>query len=54
MQLFSWDTVRTEVMNAKIWRKVISGERAMVAQVFIAKAARPHSSHRCRAGRIAP
>ena len=39
MQLFSWDTVRTEVMNAKIWRKVISGERAMVAQVFIAKGA---------------
>ena len=39
MQLFSWETVRTEVMNAKIWRKVISGERAMVAQVFIAKGA---------------
>ena len=39
MQLFSWATVRTEVMNAKIWRKVISGERAMVAQVFIAKGA---------------
>src|ERR1700682_4451266 len=39
MQLFSWDAVRTEVMNAKIWRKVIAGERAMVAQVFIAKGA---------------
>jgi quercetin dioxygenase-like cupin family protein len=39
MQLFSWDTVRTEIMNAKIWRKVITGERAMVAQVFIAKGA---------------
>jgi len=39
MQLFSWEIVRTEVMNAKIWRKVISGERAMVAQVFIAKGA---------------
>ena len=39
MQLFSWDTVRTEIMNAKIWRKVIAGERAMVAQVFIAKGA---------------
>jgi len=37
MQLFSWDGVRTEVMNSKIWRKVISGERAMVAQVFITK-----------------
>ncbi len=37
MNHFSWDTVRKEVMNAKIWRKVISGEKAMVAQVFIAK-----------------
>ena len=37
MQLFSWEGVRTEVMNPKIWRKVISGEKAMVAQVFIAK-----------------
>jgi quercetin dioxygenase-like cupin family protein len=37
MRLFSWDGVRTEVMNPKIRRKVISGERAMVAQVFIAK-----------------
>ena len=37
MQLFSWDGVRTEVMNPKIRRKVIAGERAMVAQVFIAK-----------------
>ena len=37
MRLFSWDKVQTEVMNPKISRKVISGERAMVAQVFIAK-----------------
>ncbi len=37
MELFSWDTVKKEVMNDKIWRKVISGERAMVAQVFIAR-----------------
>ena len=37
VQHFSWDKVRTEVMNQKISRKVISGERAMVAQVFIAK-----------------
>ena len=37
MQLFSWDQVSTEVMNATIRRKVITGERAMVAQVFIAK-----------------
>jgi len=37
VQHFSWDNVQTEVMNPKISRKVISGERAMVAQVFIAK-----------------
>jgi unsaturated pyranuronate lyase len=37
MQLFSWEEVNTEVMNANIRRKVITGERAMVAQVFIAK-----------------
>ena len=37
MQFFSWDEVRTEVMSDKISRKVITGEKAMVAQVFIAK-----------------
>ncbi len=37
MEHFTWDTVRKEVMNPKIWRKVISGEKAMVAQVFIAQ-----------------
>lgn len=37
MELFSWDTVKKEVMNPKISRKVITGEKAMVAQVFIAK-----------------
>ena len=37
MQVFAWDTVKKEVMNEKIWRKVISGEKAMVAQIFIAK-----------------
>jgi quercetin dioxygenase-like cupin family protein len=37
MQLFSWNEVNKEIMSAKIWRKVIAGEKAMVAQVFIAK-----------------
>jgi len=37
MKSFSWDTVKKEVLSEKIWRKVISGEKAMVAQVFIAK-----------------
>lgn len=37
VQHFSWDKVRTEIINPKLSRKVISGERAMVAQVFLAK-----------------
>jgi unsaturated pyranuronate lyase len=37
MQHFTWETVKKEVMNPKIWRKVITGEKAMVAQVFLAK-----------------
>ena len=37
MRLFSWDEVHTEVMNPSIKRRVITGEKAMVAQVFIAK-----------------
>ena len=37
VQHFSWDKVRTEIVNPTLSRKVISGERAMVAQVFLAK-----------------
>ena len=37
MRLFSWDEVKTEVMNPNVKRKVITGEKAMVAQVFITK-----------------
>jgi unsaturated pyranuronate lyase len=37
VHLYSWDEVPTETLNPKISRKVITGERAMVAQVFIAK-----------------
>ena len=37
MEHFTWETVKKEVMNPKLWRKVITGEKAMVAQVFIAK-----------------
>lgn len=37
MTHFTWETVKKKVMNPKLWRKVISGEKAMVAQVFIAK-----------------
>ena len=37
MELYSWDQVEREVLNPRISRKVITGEKAMVAQVFIAK-----------------
>ena len=37
MRFYHWDEVRTEVLNPSISRKVITGEKAMVAQVFIAK-----------------
>ncbi len=39
MEHFAWETVKKEVMNSKVWRKVITGEKAMVAQVFLAKGA---------------
>jgi quercetin dioxygenase-like cupin family protein len=37
MELYMWDSMAKEVMNQRLWRKVISGEKAMLAQVFIAK-----------------
>ncbi len=37
MEHYSWESVATEVLNPRISRKVIAGEKAMVAQVFIAK-----------------
>ena len=37
MKHYTWDGVPTEVMSEVISRKVISGEKAMVAQVFLKK-----------------
>jgi quercetin dioxygenase-like cupin family protein len=37
MQHFTWDSVELETMSDLISRKVISGDKAMVAQVFIKK-----------------
>jgi quercetin dioxygenase-like cupin family protein len=39
MELYVWESVRKEQMNPKIWRKVISGQRAMVAQISLAPGA---------------
>src|SRR5215469_14571005 len=37
MVYHSWESVPTEVMSDVISRKVISGEKAMIAQVFLKK-----------------
>lgn len=37
MEHFAWSAIPKEVLSPAIARKIISGERAMVAQVFIAK-----------------
>ena len=37
MELFSWETVKKEVLNDKLARKVISGEKITIAQIFLAK-----------------
>jgi len=37
MQLFSWDSVKKEMLNEKLGRKVISGEKVTLAQIFLAK-----------------
>jgi len=37
MQRLAWESVKKEVMNDKLWRKVVSGEKAMVAQLGLSK-----------------
>jgi 3-oxoacyl-[acyl-carrier protein] reductase len=37
MEHYTWENLDKEVLNPRIWRKVIAGEKAMVAQVFISK-----------------
>jgi len=39
MEFFTWDEMEKEVLSPTIGRKIISGERAMVSQVFLAKGA---------------
>jgi quercetin dioxygenase-like cupin family protein len=39
MELYTWDEMEKEVLSPTIARKIISGEKAMVAQVFLAKGA---------------
>ena len=37
MQLLCWSGVKNEVMNDKMTRRVITGERAMIAEIVIKK-----------------
>jgi quercetin dioxygenase-like cupin family protein len=37
MEHFTWDSIPLEVMSEMISRKIISGDKAMVAQVFLKK-----------------
>jgi quercetin dioxygenase-like cupin family protein len=39
MEHYTWDEMEKEVLSPAIARKIISGEKAMVAQVFLAKGA---------------
>ena len=46
MEHYTWDEMETEKMSECIGRKIIAGEKAMVAQVFLAKGAVvPEHSH---------
>jgi quercetin dioxygenase-like cupin family protein len=37
MQHLAWEHVKKEILNDKLWRKVVSGERVMVAQLCLSK-----------------
>lgn len=37
MELQEWEAMEREIVNPKMWRKLIYGDRAMLAQIFIAK-----------------
>jgi len=37
MQVLAWDSVKKEVLNDKFWRRVVTGEKVMVARLGLAK-----------------
>lgn len=46
MQHLAWDLVPLEVMSGTFSRKIISGEKAMIAQIFIKKGGKvPEHQH---------
>jgi quercetin dioxygenase-like cupin family protein len=46
MEFYTWDEMETEAMSEFIGRKIIAGDKVMIAQVFIKKGAVvPEHSH---------
>lgn len=37
MPLYTWETVKKEQLNPKIWRRVVNGEKLTIAQLSVAK-----------------
>ncbi len=37
MELYTWESVQKEQLNPQMWRKVISGQRVMIAQISLAQ-----------------
>ena len=37
MQLYSWDALKKETINDKLWRRFVSGQRITMAQFFFAE-----------------
>jgi quercetin dioxygenase-like cupin family protein len=37
MQHFTWDSMEKEQLNPKFWRRLVTGEKAMLAQIFLGK-----------------
>ena len=37
MQHLAWESVKKEILNDKLWRKVVSGEKVMVARLWLFK-----------------
>ncbi|MGA2986137.1 MAG: cupin domain-containing protein [Terriglobia bacterium] len=37
MQLLAWESIKKEIVNDKLWRKLVNGEKVMVAQLWLFK-----------------
>ena len=37
MEHFKWDAMPKDQLNSKFWRKLVTGEKAMMAQIFLGK-----------------